>query len=186
MEHVSRASRKISSVLDGYFAGETSVQAQHKTTGSRHDVGLGSEQRCADQFAARIGDQQRVTILQFRSQRTQGCVFVSRVKNDVAFSRLGGYHGRVRSARNVGGKLNREDGVIEPHRRNRRIDKSPVGIDQYILGMDACDLKHAAEEGGLVFTVAVTIAKDIGSRVGQVAVADLDLYIADFRLQESG
>jgi len=38
-----------------------------------------------DQLAARIGDQQGVSILEFRTQITQWCVFVGGVENQISF-----------------------------------------------------------------------------------------------------
>src|SRR5437588_10560723 len=89
----------------------------------------------------------------------------------------------------VGRELDGHYGVIEHTHGGGRLwsDGAAPGVDDYIKGLDADLLQHGAEQGGLVFTVAVVMSEDIGGRMRlPAAYTQLNRHITDIVLNELG
>ena len=67
------------------------------------------------------------------------------------------------------------------------IDDAAAVVDGHVVGLDAGDLEHGDEQRGLVFAVAVAVAKDVGGMIGlKSADAALDDEVANVFLDRIG
>ena len=86
-----------------YCAGQRAVGIQLKFSFAREGVVFRRLQCSMDQLAARIGDQQGVSILEFRAQIAQWRVFVGGVEDQVSLSVPAAEHAVIGIRVEVGG-----------------------------------------------------------------------------------
>jgi hypothetical protein len=125
--------------------------------------------------------------LQIIGQVADGGALVGGVEDEIALAVFGLDDGHEARVLDVGGNLNGGDHVVAEERRVVRIDNAAAVVDRDVEGVNAGDLEHGDEQGGLVFAVAVLVAIDIGGVIClQAADAAHDDEVADVFLDEVG
>ncbi len=133
------------------------------------------------------GGKSAIAALKIGGQIADGRALVGGVEDEVALAVCALTIGQQAGIIYVGRNLDGGDHVIAVERRIVRIDDAAAIIHRNVVCIDAGDVQHGDQQGGLVFAVAVAIAKDVGGVIGlQPADSALNDEVADVFLDGIG